>query len=76
MWNINGGLKRNLVCVQLVSCRLLVMFRHIYMFGYLYSLGVEPWTFKQRLGDAVFIPAGCPYQVRNFQVRISGRFSY
>nr|GEX92432.1 hypothetical protein [Tanacetum cinerariifolium] len=28
---------------------------------------VEPFTFKQRLGDAVFIPAGCPYQVRNFQ---------
>ncbi|WCJ40068.1 Transcription factor jumonji (jmjC) domain-containing protein [Euphorbia peplus] len=29
--------------------------------------GIEPWTFVQRLGDAVFIPAGCPYQVRNLK---------
>ncbi|XP_065878370.1 lysine-specific demethylase JMJ25-like [Euphorbia lathyris] len=29
--------------------------------------GIEPWTFAQRLGDAVFIPAGCPYQVRNLK---------
>ncbi|CAJ2674769.1 unnamed protein product [Trifolium pratense] len=27
--------------------------------------GVEPWTFEQYLGEAVFIPAGCPHQVRN-----------
>ncbi|KAL6555096.1 Lysine-specific demethylase jmj29 [Orobanche gracilis] len=27
--------------------------------------GVEPWTFEQRLGEAIFIPAGCPHQVRN-----------
>ncbi|CAI8605730.1 unnamed protein product [Vicia faba] len=27
--------------------------------------GVEPWTFEQHLGEAVFIPAGCPHQVRN-----------
>ncbi|KAH1213639.1 Lysine-specific demethylase JMJ25 [Glycine max] len=27
--------------------------------------GVEPWTFEQHLGDAVFVPAGCPHQVRN-----------
>lgn len=27
--------------------------------------GVEPWTFVQKLGEAVFIPAGCPHQVRN-----------
>ncbi|CAN8308833.1 unnamed protein product [Cochlearia groenlandica] len=26
---------------------------------------IEPWTFEQHLGEAVFIPAGCPYQVRN-----------
>ncbi|KAF9598712.1 hypothetical protein IFM89_029962, partial [Coptis chinensis] len=26
---------------------------------------VEPWTFEQYLGDAIFIPAGCPQQVRN-----------
>ncbi|TXG53582.1 hypothetical protein EZV62_018838 [Acer yangbiense] len=29
--------------------------------------GIEPWTFIQKLGDAVFIPAGCPYQVRNLK---------
>ncbi|KAI3800334.1 hypothetical protein L1987_28424 [Smallanthus sonchifolius] len=25
---------------------------------------VEPWTFEQRIGEAVIIPAGCPYQVK------------
>ncbi|XP_054778587.1 lysine-specific demethylase JMJ29-like isoform X2 [Prosopis cineraria] len=29
------------------------------------EFGVEPWTFEQKLGEAVFIPAGCPHQVRN-----------
>lgn len=29
--------------------------------------GVEPWSFDQYLGQAVFIPAGCPFQVRNLQ---------
>ncbi|KAF5445586.1 hypothetical protein F2P56_034629 [Juglans regia] len=29
--------------------------------------GIEPWTFVQNLGDAVFIPAGCPHQVRNLE---------
>ncbi|KAM7518030.1 hypothetical protein LguiB_016992 [Lonicera macranthoides] len=29
--------------------------------------GIEPWTVVQKLGDAVFIPAGCPYQVRNLK---------
>ncbi|GAB4826546.1 Lysine-specific demethylase jmj26 [Ancistrocladus abbreviatus] len=28
---------------------------------------VEPWTFEQRLGEAVLIPAGCPHQVRNLK---------
>ncbi|KAE8733738.1 Lysine-specific demethylase JMJ25 [Hibiscus syriacus] len=27
--------------------------------------GIESWTFVQKLGEAVFIPAGCPHQVRN-----------
>lgn len=31
-------------------------------------VGIEPWTFVQSLGDAVFIPAGCPHQVRNLKV--------
>ncbi|CAL5067670.1 unnamed protein product [Urochloa decumbens] len=29
--------------------------------------GIEPWTFEQKLGEAVFVPAGCPYQVRNLK---------
>ncbi|KAL4320864.1 hypothetical protein AHAS_Ahas14G0053100 [Arachis hypogaea] len=29
--------------------------------------GVEAWTFEQKLGEAVFIPAGCPHQVRNLK---------
>ncbi|KAH0635049.1 hypothetical protein KY284_037835 [Solanum tuberosum] len=24
--------------------------------------GIEPWTFVQKLGEAVFVPAGCPHQ--------------
>ncbi|MCL7030462.1 hypothetical protein MKW94_005312 [Papaver nudicaule] len=31
------------------------------------EFNVEPWTFDQYLGEAVFIPAGCPHQVRNRQ---------
>uniref|UniRef100_A0A2P2LJI3 JmjC domain-containing protein n=2 Tax=Rhizophora mucronata TaxID=61149 RepID=A0A2P2LJI3_RHIMU len=31
------------------------------------EFGVEPWAFEQRVGDAVFIPAGCPHQVRNLK---------
>uniref|UniRef100_A0A0E0KDM9 JmjC domain-containing protein n=1 Tax=Oryza punctata TaxID=4537 RepID=A0A0E0KDM9_ORYPU len=29
--------------------------------------GIEPWTFQQHIGEAVFIPAGCPFQVKNIQ---------
>ncbi|XP_071912894.1 lysine-specific demethylase JMJ27 isoform X6 [Coffea arabica] len=28
---------------------------------------IEPWTFIQKLGDAVYVPAGCPHQVRNLK---------
>ncbi|XP_043720519.1 lysine-specific demethylase JMJ25-like isoform X1 [Telopea speciosissima] len=28
---------------------------------------IEPWTFKQNVGEAIFIPAGCPFQVRNLK---------
>lgn len=31
------------------------------------EFGIEAWSFEQNLGDAVFIPAGCPFQVRNLQ---------
>ncbi|PON49333.1 WRC domain containing protein [Parasponia andersonii] len=26
---------------------------------------IEPWTFMQHVGEAVIIPAGCPYQIRS-----------
>ncbi|XP_022720535.1 lysine-specific demethylase JMJ25-like isoform X2 [Durio zibethinus] len=28
-------------------------------------LEIEPWTFEQHVGEAVMVPAGCPYQIRN-----------
>ncbi|XP_073058715.1 lysine-specific demethylase JMJ26-like isoform X2 [Primulina eburnea] len=31
------------------------------------EFGIEPWTFEQKLGESVFIPAGCPHQVRNLK---------
>ncbi|XP_023643797.1 lysine-specific demethylase JMJ25 isoform X2 [Capsella rubella] len=31
------------------------------------EFGIEPWSFVQNLGEAVFIPAGCPHQVRNLK---------
>eukprot|EP00249_Psilotum_nudum_P014346 c24777_g1_i3 orf=62-607(+) len=31
------------------------------------EFGIEPWTFEQHTGEAVFIPAGCPHQVRNLK---------
>ncbi|KAA8531269.1 hypothetical protein F0562_005972 [Nyssa sinensis] len=36
------------------------------------EFGIEPWTFVQKLGDAVFIPAGCPHQVRNLKMCTGG----
>ncbi|KAI7750243.1 hypothetical protein M8C21_015420, partial [Ambrosia artemisiifolia] len=34
------------------------------------ELGVEPWTVVQKLGDTVFIPAGCANQVRNLKILV------
>ncbi|XP_027105205.1 E3 ubiquitin-protein ligase JMJ24 isoform X1 [Coffea arabica] len=31
------------------------------------EIGIEPWSFEQHMGEAVFIPAGCPFQVKNLQ---------
>ncbi|XP_058073143.1 lysine-specific demethylase JMJ28-like isoform X4 [Magnolia sinica] len=28
---------------------------------------IEPWTFDQHVGEAVLVPAGCPYQTRNLK---------
>ncbi|KAL3624902.1 hypothetical protein CASFOL_031570 [Castilleja foliolosa] len=31
------------------------------------EFGVEPWTYEQHIGEAVFLPAGCPFQVRHLR---------
>ncbi|KZV37145.1 hypothetical protein F511_15065 [Dorcoceras hygrometricum] len=31
------------------------------------EFGVEPWSFEHHIGEAIFIPAGCPFQVRYIQ---------
>ncbi|KAI3698017.1 hypothetical protein L6452_31126 [Arctium lappa] len=28
---------------------------------------IEPWTFEQHIGEAVVIPAGCPYQIKKIK---------
>lgn len=45
-----------------------IMLLGLNLFIFHVCIGIEPWTFVQRLGDAVFIPAGCPHQVRNLKV--------
>lgn len=40
------------------------------------DFGVEPWSFEQHTGEAVFIPAGCPYQVRNLQSTVQLGFDF
>uniref|UniRef100_A0A2P2L8S1 JmjC domain-containing protein n=1 Tax=Rhizophora mucronata TaxID=61149 RepID=A0A2P2L8S1_RHIMU len=32
--------------------------------------GVEPWSFEQHLGQAVFVPAGCPFQMKNLKSNV------
>ncbi|KAB5560524.1 hypothetical protein DKX38_005481 [Salix brachista] len=32
---------------------------------------IEPWSFEQHVGEAVIIPAGCPYQIRNLKSCVS-----
>ena len=52
-----------------VTCMQLRMFNvSLWAFLLWYLLGIEPWTFVQKLGEAVLIPAGCPHQVRNLKV--------
>ncbi|KAH6777910.1 hypothetical protein C2S51_009222 [Perilla frutescens var. frutescens] len=38
--------------------------------------GVEPWTIVQKLGDAVFVLAGCPHQIRYLQSCTSVAFNF
>ncbi|CAM8905754.1 unnamed protein product [Rhodiola kirilowii] len=37
---------------------------------------IEPWTFKQRVGEAVIVPAGCPYQIRTLKSCVSVAFDF
>ncbi|CAK7350738.1 unnamed protein product [Dovyalis caffra] len=32
---------------------------------------IEPWSFEQHVGEAVIVPAGCPYQIRNLKSCVS-----
>nr|TKR78631.1 hypothetical protein D5086_0000280490 [Populus alba] len=32
---------------------------------------IEPWSFEQHVGEAVIIPAGCLYQIRNLKSCVS-----
>ncbi|CAH8357840.1 unnamed protein product [Eruca vesicaria subsp. sativa] len=34
------------------------------------EFGIEPWTFEQHRGEAIFIPAGCPFQFRNLESNV------
>lgn len=38
------------------------------VFLLLLRLDVEPWSFEQKIGEAVIIPAGCPYQMTKIKV--------
>lgn len=53
---------------KIFSFCLWLTFMELLCLNLLNSAGVEPWTFVQELGEAIFIPAGCPHQVRNLKV--------
>jgi len=36
--------------------------------AYFVCSDVEPWSFDQCVGEAVILPAGCPYQIRKNKV--------
>ncbi|GMI88887.1 hypothetical protein like AT1G09060 [Hibiscus trionum] len=40
------------------------------------EFGVVPWSFEQHVGQAVFLPAGCPFQVRNLQSNVQLGFDF
>ncbi|XP_070674330.1 lysine-specific demethylase JMJ26-like isoform X5 [Malus domestica] len=42
---------------------------------FLIKFGIEPWSFEQHLGQAVFIPAGCPFQTCAFQALFYTNFN-
>ena len=48
-------------------CLLILPLRY-YFNAYSVSSDVEPWSFNQCVGEAVIVPAGCPYQNRKNKV--------
>uniref|UniRef100_A0A7N0UJJ8 Lysine-specific demethylase JMJ25 n=1 Tax=Kalanchoe fedtschenkoi TaxID=63787 RepID=A0A7N0UJJ8_KALFE len=40
------------------------------------EFNIEPWTLKQRVGEAVIVPAGCPYQTRTLKSCVSVAFDF
>ncbi|KAF3322818.1 lysine-specific demethylase JMJ25 [Carex littledalei] len=38
--------------------------------------GIQPWSIIQQIGDAVFIPAGCAFQVRNIQSSVQLKLEF
>lgn len=59
-------------CLTFLMCFLgfnaIFFLDHMFIIHFHLCVGIEPWTFVQKVGDAVFIPAGCPHQVRNLKV--------
>ncbi|KAK6154679.1 hypothetical protein DH2020_008927 [Rehmannia glutinosa] len=37
---------------------------------------IQPWSFEQCTGEAIFIPAGCPYQIRKVKVALLTKLSH
>ncbi|MCL7044271.1 hypothetical protein MKW94_002143, partial [Papaver nudicaule] len=37
---------------------------------------IEPWTFYQNLGEAIVVPAGCPYQIRYLKCCINVQMDF
>lgn len=40
------------------------------------EFNIEPWVIQQHVGEAVFIPSGCPFQVRNLQSSVQLAFDF
>ncbi|XP_047319218.1 lysine-specific demethylase JMJ25-like [Impatiens glandulifera] len=40
------------------------------------EFNIEPWTFEQHVGEAVIIPAGCPYQIRKLKTCVNAVLNF
>ena len=68
---IRESWRKSLVSSLFDVVQLLWLFIYLFLFHKKFRCffaGVEPWTIVQKLGEAIFIPAGCPHQVRNLKV--------